>query len=217
MKHLALLCIALCLAGCSTTKTDVRNESRAAQYDPTTSARVRIISGEQTFGRFIAGQTCEVLFNETLKSLPKGSNPWIAARPDDPAWFPMSRKTDYQNNTIGMPQSNASRTINESKHFYDEHVVPANQPVIVVMSLWSTQLSCYPPAVAITPKPGEDYEIALEYSQGACYTAIRKLAQLGTATIEVPVSPAICRKDNEGKTHTIDPLQPLEKSANYQN
>lgn len=209
MRQLLPFAISLTLIGCATSKTDVRNEAEAGKFDPTTTARVRLITGENVHGGFVRGQTCEKFYNESLKRLPIEQSGWQTAHIDSAGLYPF-RESDHQNSVIGMPASKASKLINESSRLYDEHVVTANQPVIAAFGMVGS-VSCSPNPVVFTPEPGQDYEmqfqiVKISTFKAGCIIQLHKLTAAGNTTIETPIRPQVCARSEDGIFHTKDPL-----------
>ena len=209
MRQLLPLAIGLTLIGCATSKNDVHNEAEAAKYDPTATARVRLFTGDNAHGGFVSGQTCEKFFNESLKNLPIEQSGWKTAHIDSEGLYPF-RASDHQNSVIGMPASKASKTINESSRFYDEHVVTANQPFIANFGMVGS-VSCSPRPVVFTPEPGQDYEmnfqiVKITTFKAGCIVQLRKLTDAGNTTIETPMRPQVCVRFDDGTFHTKDSL-----------
>ncbi|MNH36593.1 hypothetical protein D3C81_1765690 [compost metagenome] len=116
-----------------------------------------------------------------------------------------------------MPATKATKAINDSPRVYDEHVVPANQPLIATFSMGGTQISCWPKPVVFTPEPGQDYEMQYETVKtgtfkAGCIITVRKLAVLENATKEIPLTPQICAKSQDGTFHTLNPMQLLDSA-----
>ncbi|MNN56408.1 hypothetical protein D3C81_1713350 [compost metagenome] len=80
---------------------------------------------------------------------------------------------------------------------YDEHVVPANKPLIVNLYIWSSAASCAPKPASFTPEPGRDYEFQVEtykistFSAG-CAIRSRNLEVIDGTTKELPLNPNLC-------------------------
>lgn len=210
MRQLLPFAISLTLIGCATTKTDVRNDAEMSKYDPATTARVRLITGDTTYGGYVSGQSCEAVFSEAAQEIPAEQRGWINAHIDSEGLYPF-RASDHQNSVIGMPATQATKAINNSPKIYDEHVVPANQPFIGTFSMGGSQISCWPKPVVFNPEPGQDYE--LEYQtvkistfKAGCVIAVRKLSSLGNATVETPMKPKVCAKSADGVYRPLDPL-----------
>jgi len=210
MKYAAPLLTILVLAGCATTKTDIRNDPEAVKYDPATSARIRIITSPNTQGYFVSGQTCEQFFNVSVRKDAESD----LVTPAHPSGGLSGMLTNvFRNNVIGMPASIATREINSTPRFYDEHVVPAGKPLIVRLYYRDSRLICRPAPRVFTPQPGVDYEFEyLEpengfFSQYKCTTAFRTLNTQGSTTTETPTETAMCIHSPDGY-HTVD-LQKL--------
>jgi len=209
MRQLLPFAISLTLIGCATTKTDVRNDAEMSKYDPATTARVRLITGDTTYGGYVSGQSCEAVFSEAAQEIPAEQRGWVKAHIDSEGLYPF-RASDRQNSVIGMPATQATKAINDSPKIYDEHVVPANQPLIAAFSMGGSQISCWPKPVTFTPEPGQDYEMQYEMVKfstfkAGCVIKVRKLSSLANTTVETPMSPQICVKTAAGIYQPMDP------------
>ncbi|MGE8154209.1 hypothetical protein ACQKP5_23590 [Pseudomonas vancouverensis] len=217
IKNAFLLCFAVSLGGCATTKTDVRNETEAAKYNPTNTARIRMITGDSTTGGFVSGHSCETFFNDVQPNKRRELTDWRDAHPDSSGFYPF-RDSDKQNRVIGIPATNASQTINNSPRFFDEFVVPANERLLVAFAMGGGSVSCFPKPVTFVPEPGRDYELEYQFSKistfkGGCIIAVRKIGSQGT-TSEIPVYPQRCTQDTKGIYHTVNPLHlPVENKS----
>lgn len=217
MRKLFFLCIVLNLVACTaTTKTNVRNEAEAERFDPASMARIRLITGDQMIkGGYVSGFSCEKFFNEATANRPAEEVGWKPAR-EDSTGIPPLRASDKQNNVIGMPESKATKVINESKFYYDEYAVPANRPLIVRFTMGGPgSVYCSPKPVVFTPQAGKDYELQYEYlrlqnNQPGCILAVRRLNTIGTAVLETPIAPQYCSEDGQGGYKTLDPFQGRE-------
>jgi hypothetical protein len=217
MKLSLLWLFVIGLAGCATTKTDIRNEPEADKYDPATTARIRLITGEGSQGGYVTGQSCETFYDPSNVGKSHAQIGWNDAHPHSAGIYPW-RDSDIRNLVIGIPSSKASRGINETRLQYDEYIVPANKPLIVSLLAWSSAVSCRPKPISFIPEPGHDYEFQLEMVKlstfrGGCVIGARQLASLGagTPTIELPLMPEICLIGADGKTRTVNRLQLLEQ------
>lgn len=202
MRLLFPLAASLTLIGCATTKTDVRNEAHISRYDPTTTARVRLITGDTTHAGFISGQTCEMFYNESLLTKTPEEAGWQTAHVDSAGLYPF-RATDRQNSVIGMPASKASKAINQSPKVFDEHVIPAGKPFIAGFAMGGSQLSCFPAPVTLIPEPGKDYEMELQMMKistfkAGCVIAVRQLSTQANTTVETSLRPQVCAKTPSG-------------------
>lgn len=209
MRQLLPLALALTLIGCTTTKIDVRNEAEAARFDPATTARVRVISGDNVQGNFVSGQSCEKFFNDSVKRLPIEQSGWKDVHVDSPGLFPF-RYSDKQNSVIGMPASKVSKTINNSPRLYDEYVVAANQPFIVLLGM-AGSISCSPKPMTFIPEPGQNYEVQFQFIKLSTFTSgctieLRKLEVVGNNTTETDIQPQVCFRSEDGLFHTMDAL-----------
>lgn len=196
MKTPLLLLLAIGLTGCSSTKIDVRNEAEAAKFNPTDTARIRLFTGDSIRGGFAVGHSCESFFNKANEDASKASIGWKDAHVDTPGLYPW-RESDSRNFVIGIPPSKASRRINDTTQQYDEHVVPANKPIIIDLYYWNSAASCRAKPVTFTPEPGRDYEFNVEmykistFSAG-CVIKARRLEVIDGATMELPLLPNFC-------------------------
>lgn len=218
MKHTALLLIVISLVGCTSTKTDIRNEAEAAKYNPTTMARLRIVTGEGNDGSFVSGKMCEQLFDAPR------INPWVsmvtgktAPQTTTPAQGPRGgffalRPFNHQNIIIGMPPSTATRTINSTRFVYDEHVVPAGQPLIVRMDHSDTAMKCNPPPRIFMPEAGHDYEVQYRFAANKCSIEIQQLDSSNGTPQETPLLAGVCSFGSNGAYRTITPAD-LAKQA----
>ncbi|WP_374437846.1 hypothetical protein [Pseudomonas panipatensis] len=212
MKAPILLGLTLLLAGCATTKTDVRNEAAAAKYNPATMARIRIFTSPNTRGHFISGQTCEQFYNVSLKA-GREEDLVTQAHTIGPGITGILT-SDFRNNVIGMPATAASKQINDTPRYFDEHVVPAGKPLIVRLYFRDSRLICRPPPRVFTPEPGADYEFEYlgtaegVFSQYTCNTEFRKLDQQGSTTVEIPTETALCVSGPGGIRTLTPPIIP---------
>lgn len=202
MRLLLPLAISLTVVGCASTKTDVRNEIQISQYDPANTARVRLITGENTRAGYISGQTCESHYNEARLTKTAEEVGWKAAHLDSAGLYPF-RATDRQNSVIGMPASTASKAINDSLKVYDEHVIPAGQPFIAGFAMGGSEVSCFPAPVTLIPEPGKDYEMVLKIVKistfkAGCVIDVRQLTTQANITVETPLRPKVCAKTPSG-------------------
>lgn len=208
MRQLLPLALSLTLIGCATSKVDVRNEAEAGKYDPDTSARVRLITGDNARGFYFNGQSCETFMNETAKAGPIEDSGWKAAHNNSSGLYPF-RESDHQNNVIGMPASQTTRQINSTTKQFDEYVVEANKPFIALFGMVGS-IACSPKPVSFIPQPGQDYEMQLKivklstFSAG-CIIELNKLSAVGSSTVETPVHKQFCAKALDGAFHTLDP------------
>ncbi|MEP9320316.1 hypothetical protein ABKS89_24445 [Pseudomonas sp. LABIM340] len=209
MKTPVVLCFALALAGCATKKTDVRNEAEIAKFDPETTARIRLITGDGVKGGFASGLTCETVLSGSSSRDLRIHDAWRQAHLDGPGIAPW-RDTDSQNTSVGVPASSASKEINSTRKQYDEYVVPANQTLIVQLAAVGSY-TCDPSPLLVTPEPGRNYEFQLEYFlqgiSGKCAISAKKLDDLAGVTVEVPLRTKLCSRAQDGKFVTVDPLQ----------
>lgn len=213
--QLILLFLSASLIGCATTKTDVRNEAEAAKYDPATTARIRLITGEGTVGGYVIGQSCETFYNKSARTLPRNQSGWIDAHVHTPGLYPW-RESDTRNLVIGIPPTKASKSINDTKLQFDEYAVPAGKPLIVYLGSWSSAVSCTPKPIVFTPEPGRDYEFQLEMVKlgtfrGGCMIGARKLTALGAATVELPLMPDLCLRGAGDIYRTVTLQEQLEQ------
>jgi hypothetical protein len=218
MKHFALLLIATSLIGCTSTKTDVRNEAEAARYNPATTARLRIVTGEGNDGSFVSGKMCEQLFDAprinpwvsmvTGKTTPQTSTPAQAPRE---VFFAL-RPFNHQNMIIGMPPSTTTRTIDSTRLVYDEHVVPAGQPLIVRMEHSDTAVRCNPPPRIFMPEAGQDYEAQYRIAANKCSIEVQLLESSNDNVQETPLLAGVCSYGPNGAYRTITPAD-LAKQA----
>ncbi|MNE07568.1 hypothetical protein D3C80_1001930 [compost metagenome] len=196
MKTPLLLLLAIGLTGCASTKIDVRNEAEAAKFNPTDTARIRLFTGEGVYGGFATGHSCESFFKKANEELSKEQLGWKDAHVHTPGLYPW-RESDSRNLVVGMPPSKASRKVNDTMQQYDEHVVPANKPLIVKLYIWSSAASCAPKPASFTPEPGRDYEFQVEtykistFSAG-CAIRSRNLEVIDGTTKELPLNPNLC-------------------------
>lgn len=210
MRPLFPFALAMTLIGCTTTKVDVRNEAEAAKFDPATTARVRVISGDNVQGGFVSGQSCETFYNDSLKRLPLEQSGWKEVHIDSPGLFPF-RESDKRNSVIGMPASKFSKTINNSPRLYDEYVVAANQPFLAVLYM-AGSISCQPKTLSFTPEPGQNYEMDFQFIKLSTFTSgctinLRKIEVAGNSTTETAIQPQVCVRTEDGLFHTKDALR----------
>ncbi|WP_315809884.1 hypothetical protein [Pseudomonas sp. C9-3] len=208
MRAGLLLVVPLALAGCTFKKTDIQNEAEARKYDSATMARVRLISGQGAYAGFVSGQSCEQYFNVSYRNATVGKAPegWNPARTApkgeslDAFGMPPSA---YQNNVIGMPASTVTATIDDTRRYYDEHVVPAGQPLIAFVALVTSNSSCSSAPVSFIPQAGKDYEVRQvfksDWPRATCRNAVY---ELGTK-YETPVSINYCFRDKSGDFRTV--------------
>lgn len=207
MRAALLLLAPAVLTGCTFKKTDILNEAEAKKYDPTMMARVRLISGGSSYGGFITGQSCEHYYNVSKKNAAPGKAPegWVPSRTSPPGEsldiFYMA-PSDYQNNVVGMPASTVSSKIDDTRQYYDEHVVPAGQTLISFIASVSSRSSCSSAPVSFVPQAGKDYEIrqvfATDFPKAYCRNAVFELG----AGHESPVVTNYCVTDKSGVSHT---------------
>lgn len=208
MRQLLPLALSLTLIGCATSKVDVRNEAEAARYDPVTSARVRLITGDNAHGAYFNGQSCEKFMNETFKGGSPEESGWKMAHSDSSGIYPF-RDSDHRNSVVGMPASQTSRNINSTTKQFDEYVVQANKPFLAVFGMVGS-IACSPKPVSFIPQPGQDYEMQLKivklstFSAG-CIVELNKLSVVGNNTLETPVPKQFCAKGADGAFHTMAP------------
>lgn len=216
MKWYLLTAGALLLNGCSYEKTNLRNDTEAAKYDPAASARIRIFSAPEKTASYIPGKTCEAYYNHPENGRLQGS---IATRYHDPKqryilWRGSDvlgmKAEDYQNRVIGMPATAHTNATKSDRLGYDEFVLPANQPVLVDISYKTDNGYCYPPTIQFVPKAGKDYEASLEFSKqnfmsSKCSIALVELSGAGLQQETRPVSTSYCSNDGHGHYFTVTP------------
>lgn len=212
MKPLFLSMIAIGLAGCGATqKVDVRNETEASQYDPASMARIRLFAQGMVQGGYISGRSCEAYYNDSgVQSAPEKAG-W---KEGDEHLGEFLRKDE--NSVVGMPASKSTAEINQSRLYYNEHVVPANRPLIVEYRAGSPgSVYCKPFPIIFTPQPGQDYEVWYlntrnQFNQSACAISLQKIMTVGGATVEQRVIPQACIGQRVGEYKTADPFVKAE-------
>ncbi|MEY9333742.1 hypothetical protein ABH911_004053 [Pseudomonas protegens] len=216
MKWFLLTAGALLLTGCSYEKTNLRNDTEAAKYDPTNSARIRIFSAPEKPASYIPGKTCEAYYNHPENGRLQGS---IATRHHDPKqryilWRDSDvlgmKIEDYQNRVIGIPTTAHTEAVKFDRLGYDEFVIPANQPVLIDINYKTDNGHCYPPTIQFVPKAGKDYEASLEFSKQSalsskCAINLVKLSGTGVLKETQAASTSYCGNDGHGRYFTVTP------------
>lgn len=203
-----LLIVPLAVGGCTFKKTDVQNPAEMAKYDPASTARIRLISGQGAYAGFVSGQSCEQYFNDTyVKALaarerPQGWNPSRIVPSGQSGDIFGMWPSDYQNNVIGMPPSPVSAKIDETRRYFDEHVVPAGQPLIAFVAFVTSGSSCSSAPVSFVPRAGADYEIRQAFQSQTFKTTCRNEVVELKAGEEKPIPPNYCIQDASGDYHT---------------
>lgn len=217
MKWITLAAGVLILSGCGYNKTNVRNETEAAKYDPATTARIRIYSSPEKLAGFVPGKTCEAYHNHPVNGTLQGM---IDSRTYDPKqqyilWRKVDllgmKAEDYQNRVIGIPVTVRAEALKTDRLGYDEFVIPANQPVLVDISYSDHNGGyCYPPDIQFVPKAGQDYEASLEFHKQSfisskCSINLVALSGSGSQQETSPVSTSFCGNDGHGRYFTVTP------------
>lgn len=212
MKPLLIALVVVGLTGCtSTQKVDVRNEAEASQYAPSSMARIRIFAEGMVQGGYVSGQSCESFYNDTAVQ----DNPERAGwKQSDPHLGELFRKNE--NSVVGMPASKSTARINESHLYYNEHIVPANRPLIVsYVAGGPGSIYCSPYPIIFTPQPGQNYEAWYmftrnQFNQPACTISLQKILTIGEASVEQRVLPLACIGTRVGEYKTVDPFVKAE-------
>lgn len=222
MGRMGYLLVALVLLqGCSYEKTLVRKEAEASTYDPASMARIRLFSSPELSASYQPGATCEA-FHPSKKNDTK-----IAARQykKEQHWLLWAKTSldlrgmepeDYQNRVIGMPETKQTRNLRNDRVGYDEFVIPAGKPTVVMINFTahdSTRNSdswCFPPPVALTPEAGKDYEISLVWERPNIFVANCRLSVAELVGQEVvkdvrEVKTALCAENKNFDYDTVNP------------
>jgi hypothetical protein len=182
------VCVAASLTACSYFVQPTHNVSvRTVAYDPAVSARIRILSanGGHT-AKFRPAQDCyKGGFETDDQILTVGDGFWSTL------------KYSSNSETIGMVPSprNWMRVDGlEFKDLISEHVVPAETPLTVLMSVntsaGKSYSSCSPPAIMFNPAAGQDYDIFMDGASRRCWIAVRHIDGQGMdQPIAVKVAP----------------------------
>ncbi|MDM3886031.1 hypothetical protein QSV36_10515 [Pseudomonas sp. BCRC 81390] len=217
MKWIMLAAGVLILSGCSYNKTNVRNETEAAKYDPATTARIRIYSSPEKLAGFVPGKTCEAYHNHPVNGELQGmiwtrehdrNQRYILWRDTDLLGM---QAEDYRNRVIGIPATAHTEAVKTDRLGYDEFVIPANQPVLVkIMYVEQNGSYCYPPDIQFVPKAGQDYEASLEFHKQSfisskCSIDLVALSGAGSQQETTPVSTSFCGNDGHGRYFTVTP------------
>ncbi|ACC76296.1 hypothetical protein VOI32_38390 [Paraburkholderia caribensis] len=145
-------------------------------YDPATSSRVRIQSGNDLQAASLRAGAC---YTNAWQTDPQ------RVSVDDGFWA--RYRYSSRSVVIGMPQSPRPWMRTDGLHFKDlirEYVVPAGQPITLSMSTAGDvgsgryggySWSCKPSAMTFTPVAGQDYDVFLsvdESSRHARYCSV---------------------------------------------
>ena len=167
------VCLTTLTTGCAFFVQPTHNVTvESPTYDPATSARVRVLSGNGTGSAvFRTGEACYKTGLATDDATVKVG---------DGFWSTL--KYSSRSITIGMPTSpRKDMTVAglDFKDFIREYVVPASKPLTVTLAVggdWGHyHWSCSPSAAYFTPQPGQDYDIFLDQSAGRCWVAVRRI------------------------------------------
>jgi len=164
------------LAACAFLQPTHYVDTLTPDYDPTVSARVRILSanGPARSASFWPG-SCYKPWSDTTGV--RVSDGFLAS------WKYSSRSV-----VIGMPPSPRAWMRSDglvNKDLVREYVVPAGKPITLslAMSSYAGQYGgttgCEPPAVTFTPSAGWDYDVFLDSGHGRCWTSVRHIDGLG--------------------------------------
>lgn len=212
MKPLVVAIVVLSLTGCGATqKANVRNEAEASRYDPSSMARIRLFAQGMIQGGYVSGKSCESFYNDTMAQEDPERAGW---KKGDAHLGEMFRREE--NSVVGMPASKSTAEINESRLYYNEHVVPANRPLIVgYVAGGPGSVYCKPFPIIFTPQPGQEYEAWYQYTrnqfnQPACTISLQKIVTVGDTTAEHRVMPLACVGEKVGEYQTADPFVKAE-------
>lgn len=147
-------------------------ETANANYDPTVSARMRILSSSGT------NRTAIFWVANCYKS--KIDSTAIRGDRGELDLFLYSSRSVV----IGMPPSPRKSMQVDGLFNVDrirEYVVPAGKPVTLSLGMsvytgtYGGTTSCAAPAVTFTPMAGQDYDVFLDTGGRSCWTAIRHI------------------------------------------
>jgi hypothetical protein len=163
-------------------------DSATPDYDPASSARIRILTGNGTgSASFRPGESCYKRSAQKDDSTIEVGDGYLAS------WKYSSRSI-----VIGMPASPRPWMTPQGLQFKDfirEYVVPAGKPVTFAMSysvdVGNVNYHCRPPVVTFSPKPGESYDIFLENERRTCRIAARRIDGEG---LDEPVALSLASK-----------------------
>lgn len=215
VRSLLLLATVLAMAGCGTNKVNIENVVEAQKYDPASTARIRIFSGQAVYGGYVVGQTCETYYNVSKKSGIVPPPGWRVVRnhkKEELSSITLRYPSDYQNNVIGMPSSKKVQNINATNGYYDELVIPAGQTFIASLWFGAGKSGCSPAAASFIPQAGKDYEIRFDYTSESyfsptmCHVGVYELQSAGgpsNVVRELPISTNYCLSDSSGTYHTV--------------
>lgn len=212
MKKLFVALVAIGLNGCGATqKVNVRDEAEASRYDPTSMARIRFFAQGMIQAGYVSGQSCESFYNDTTAQADPERAGW---KKSDPHLGEMFRRDE--NLVVGMPASKSTAEVNQSRAYYNEHIVPANRPLIVgYVAGGPGSVYCKPFPIIFTPQAGQDYEAWYQYTrnqfnQPACTISLQKIVSVGGTTAEQRVIPLACLGEQVGQYQTADPFVKAE-------
>lgn len=193
MRRALTLCFVTLLGACGYNKTTIPNTVEAAHYDPEHMARVRIFSSPELQAFYQPGASCEqVRYRKKDDALIAtkvyaGNEHHILGRQVD---LKGMKAEDYQNRAIGIPASEATNRLAHDRIGYDEFVLPAGKPSVVMINYWFRDPQnpswCSPAPVVLEPKAGKDYEVEFSFvstgfMSASCRLDVREL--IGNAPI----------------------------------
>jgi hypothetical protein len=164
------------LAACAFMQPTHYVDTLTPDYDPTVSARVRILSanGPGRSALFWPG-SCYRPWSDTTGV--RVSDGFLAS------WKYSSRSV-----VIGMPPSPRAWMRSDGlvhKDLIREYVVPAGKPITFALAMSSDggkyggTTGCAPPAVTFTPSAGWDYDVFLDSGHRRCWASVRHIDGLG--------------------------------------
>ncbi|MDD2050678.1 hypothetical protein [Pseudomonas putida] len=215
VRFILVLVTVFAIAGCGTNKINIENVVEAQKYDPASTARIRIFSGQGIYAGYVVGQTCEEYYNVSKKSGIIPPPGWRVVRDhtkEELSSITLRYPSDYQNNIIGMPGSAKTQNVNTTNGYFDERVMPAGQTFIASLWFGAAKSSCSPASASFIPQAGKDYEVRLDYTKESylaptmCHVGVYELQSTGgssSVTREIPNPTNYCLPDSLGTYHTI--------------
>lgn len=173
-KILSATFFALLVQGCSYQKTNIINEAEKEKYSPYFSSRIRAFNSPETTGSFKTLENCkdasQAKNGKDVESRifrdRSSTKTYILWRRVDLLGM---KEEDYVNRVIGIPATLTTESLKSERLGYDEFVVPAGKPTVLIMSYNASSDSgrswCYPKPAYLTPKAGKDYEVKLEFEK----------------------------------------------------
>jgi hypothetical protein len=182
IRFLLFLCSGILINGCTLFPQPAHYEtSTSPAYDPTTSARVRILSGNDS----------------QAAAFRRNSACYKGAWEDDPDRvqvddsFFAHYKYSSRSITIGMPPSPRPWMRVDGLRFKDmirEYIVTGGQPMVISMTITSTvgdlrwggySHTCAATPVAFVPVAGQDYDVFMEGNARICSIAVHQIDSHG--------------------------------------